>query len=248
MTLVAVSGAAGRMGRLTAAAVAASDDLELVALFDPSHAGETIAGLVVSSDPVVVGEAEVVVELTRPDVVMENLKHWRDIGAHAVVGTSGFDADRLTAGQAMWGEGPPNCLVVPNFSIGAVLMMRFAELAAGHFAGAEIIELHHEDKPDAPSGTALATAARLTSGVFESKESVPGARGGAVGDVRVHSVRLPGLVAHQQVILGNDGETLTIRHDTSDYESFMPGVLLAIRSIPALPAFSVGLESLLFKD
>lgn len=248
MSRVAVSGAAGRMGRRTAAAVTAAADLELVALFDPNHAGETIEGIVVSSDPVVVGEAEVVVELTKPDVVLENLKQWRGMGVNAVVGTSGFDAGRLQAAQGIWGEGPPNCLVVPNFSLGAVLMMRFAEAAAAHFAGVEIIELHHEDKPDAPSGTALATAARLTSAIFESKELVPGARGGAVGDVRVHSVRLPGMVAHQQVILGNEGETLTIRHDTSDYASFMPGVLLAIRSIPDLAAFSVGLEGLLFKD
>jgi 4-hydroxy-tetrahydrodipicolinate reductase len=248
MTRVAISGAAGRMGRRIAEAVTAADDLELVALYDPGHAGDTVAGKIVSSDPVVVGEATVVVEVTNPDVVMGNLEHWRRLGVNAVVGTSGFGAERLAAAETAWGSGPPNCLVVPNFSIGAVLMMHFAEVAAGYFSGAEIIELHHEDKPDAPSGTALATAGRMTSAVFESKELVPGARGAAVGDIRVHSVRLPGMLAHQQVILGNKGETLTIRHDTSEYASFMPGVLLAIRSVTALVPFSVGLEQLLFKE
>lgn len=247
MIRVAISGAAGRMGRRIAEAVTAADDLDLVALHDPNHAGDAIAGMVVSSDPVVVGEAAVVVEVTNPDVVMGNLEQWRRLGVNAVVGTSGFGAERLLAAETAWGAGPPNCLVVPNFSVGAVLMMHFAEVAAAHFSGAEIIELHHQDKPDAPSGTALATAGRMKSAVFESKELVPGARGAAVGDVRVHSVRLPGLLAHQEVILGNRGETLTIRHDTSDYSSFMPGVLLAVRSVADLAPFSVGLEQLLFK-
>jgi 4-hydroxy-tetrahydrodipicolinate reductase len=248
MTRVAISGAGGRMGRWIAEAISAAADLELVALYDPGHGGDTVAGVVVSSDPIVVGEATVVVEVTNPDVVMGNLEQWRRLGVNAVVGTSGFGADRLAAAEAAWGSGPPNCIVVPNFSVGAVLMMRFAEVAAAHFSGAEIIELHHEDKPDAPSGTSLATAGRMTSAVFESTELVAGARGAAVGDVRVHSVRLPGLLAHQEVILGNKGETLTIRHDTSDYASFMPGVLLAVRSVAGLAAFSVGLEQLLFKD
>lgn len=247
MTRVAVSGAGGRMGRLTAAAIAGADDMDLVALFDPAHPGVEIDGVIVSSDPLVVGEAEAVVEFTDPDVVMQNLDQWRSLGVHAVVGTSGFDVDRLAEVEKAWGSGPPNCLVVPNFSVGAVLMMHFAEEASRHFEGGEVIELHHEDKPDAPSGTALATAARMTSGRFESKELAAGARGASVGDVRVHSVRLPGMLAHQEVIFGNAGETLSIRHDTSDRQSFMPGVLLALREISSLSGFSVGLEQLLFK-
>jgi 4-hydroxy-tetrahydrodipicolinate reductase len=141
---------------------------------------------------------------------------------------------------------------VPNFSIGAVLMMRFAAAAAPHFAAAEIVELHHDGKADAPSGTALATAAGMAAGggrnerVVESAESLPGARGGAAGGVRIHSVRLPGLLAHQEVILGSPGETLTIRHDTSDRASFLPGVLLAVRKVAALPdPVTVGLEAVL---
>ena len=234
------------MGRLTASAIAASDH-ELVSLYDPEFAGTEIDGVVVASDPVVVGEAEAVVEFTNPDVVMDNLAQWRELGVHAVVGTSGFGSERLASAEESWGSGPPNCLIVPNFSVGAVLMMHFAEVASQHFAGAEIIELHHEDKPDAPSGTALATAQAMSSDTFESKELVPGARGGDVGGVRVHSVRLPGMLAHQEVILGNDGETLSIRHDTADRGSFMPGVLMALDAIGDLPAFSVGLAQLLVK-
>ncbi|MEX0825284.1 MAG: 4-hydroxy-tetrahydrodipicolinate reductase [Acidimicrobiia bacterium] len=251
MTRVAVSGAGGRMGRLVIETVAGEPDLELVAAFDPSHAGETISGVVVASDPVVVGEAEVVVEFTMPDVVMPNLAAWRDLGVHAVVGTSGFDAARIAALREQWGGGPPNCLVVPNFSIGAILMMRFAELAAPHFSASEIVELHHDKKADAPSGTAITTAARITEAggrqerTVESEELLPGARGAAAGP-RIHSIRLPGMLAHQEVLFGSPGETLTIRHDTTDRASFMPGVLLAIRSVAGLPdPVTVGLEGLL---
>lgn len=251
MTRVAVSGAGGRMGRLVAGAVATAPDLELVAGFDPGHAGETVAGIVVASDPLVVGEAEVVVEFTVPAAVDANLAAWRQLGVHAVVGTSGFDAGRLAALRERWGSGPPNCLVVPNFSIGAVLMMRFAEMAAPHFAASEIIELHHDRKADAPSGTALNTAARMEAAggpqrrQVESTEVLPGSRGGDAGP-RVHSVRLPGLLAHQEVILGSEGETLTIRHDTSDRLSFLPGILLAVRAVAGLPdPVTVGLEGLL---
>jgi 4-hydroxy-tetrahydrodipicolinate reductase len=235
------------MGRLAADTIAAAADLELVSAFDPAAAGEQVGGVVVASDPTVVGEAEVVVEFTTPDVVMENLARWREFGLHAVVGTSGFSVERLQEASAAWGDGPPNCIVVPNFSVGAVLMMHFSEVASQHFAGAEVIELHHEDKRDAPSGTALATAKSMTSGRFEGTELVAGARGADVDGIRVHSVRLPGMLAHQEVILGNAGETLTIRHDTTDRASFMPGVLLAVREVGSLPPFSVGLAQLLFK-
>ena len=247
---VAVSGAAGRMGALVADTVAAAADLDLVACFDPGGSGE-VAGVPVSADPNSVGGADVVVEFTTPDVVMQNLAAWRRLGVHAVVGTSGFDEARLAALGEQWGSGPPNCLVVPNFSIGAVLMIRFAETAAPHFAAAEIVELHHDRKADAPSGTALATAARMEAAggrqerAVESEELVAGARGADAG-VPVHAVRLPGLLAHQEVLLGSAGETLTIRHDTTDRAAFMPGVLLAVRGVPGLDApLTVGLEGLL---
>jgi 4-hydroxy-tetrahydrodipicolinate reductase len=252
MTKVAVSGAAGRMGGLVAATVAAEDDLELMAAFDPIGTGRA-GGLDISSDPSVVAGADVVVEFTIPDVVLDNLARWRDIGAHAVVGTSGFDAGRISTAGEVWGSGPPNCLIVPNFSVGAVLMMRFAEMAAKHYPAAEIVELHHDRKADAPSGTALSTAARMEAAggrserAVESAELVSGSRGGDVPGARVHSVRLPGLVAHQEVLLGAPGELLTIRHDTTDRVSYMPGVLLAIRGVGELSdPVTVGLESLLF--
>jgi 4-hydroxy-tetrahydrodipicolinate reductase len=252
MTRVAVSGAAGRMGRLVAEAVAAAPDLDLVAAYDPAGEGQVAGGLAVGTDPSAPAAAEVVVEFTNPAVVMENLARWRGMGRHAVVGTSGFDVARLAALRAAWGDGPPNCLVVPNFSVGAVLMMRFAAAAAPHFAAAEIVELHHDRKADAPSGTALATAAGMTAAggraerAVESVEALPGARGAAAGGVRIHAVRLPGLLAHQEVILGSPGETLTIRHDTTDRAAFLPGVLLAIRGVAALAdPVTVGLEALL---
>jgi 4-hydroxy-tetrahydrodipicolinate reductase len=252
MTRVAVSGAAGRMGRLIAEAVAGDASLDLVAAYDPSHAGEVVGGVAVSDDPAVVAHADVVVEFTVPDVVLDNLARWRESGVHAVVGTSGFDAERVAALSVAWGDGPPNCLVVPNFSIGAVLMMRLAETAAPFFAASEIVEMHHEAKVDAPSGTALSTAERIRDAggtqarSAESVESVPGSRGGDAGP-RVHSVRLPGIVAHQDVIFGGPGETLTISHDTTDRSSFVPGVLLAIRGVADLPdPVTLGLEGLLF--
>lgn len=252
MTRVGVSGAAGRMGRLVAEAVAAAPDLELVGGYDPVGEGQTAAGIAITADPEGLGAAEVVVEFTQPAVVMENLARWRQMGLHAVVGTSGFDTARLAALQTLWGPKPPNCLVVPNFSIGAVLMMRFAATAAPHFHAAEIVELHHDGKADAPSGTALATAAGMAAAggrqerAVESAEVLPGARGAGAAGVRIHAVRLPGLLAHQEVILGSPGETLTIRHDTTDRAAFLPGVLLAVRGVAALPsALTVGLEALL---
>ncbi|MCU0281459.1 MAG: 4-hydroxy-tetrahydrodipicolinate reductase [Acidimicrobiia bacterium] len=252
MIRVGVSGAAGRMGRLVAEAVAAAPDLDLAEGYDPGAAGQAVSGIRIGADPEAMGAAEVVVEFTNPAVVLDNLARWRALGLHAVVGTSGFDAARLDALREIWGSGPARCLVVPNFSIGAVLMMRFAAAAAPYFAAAEIIELHHDRKADAPSGTALATAAGMAAGgarherAVESAESLPGARGGSAGGVRIHSVRLPGLLAHQEVILGSPGETLTIRHDTSDRASFLPGVLLAVRKVASLPdPVTVGLEALL---
>lgn len=251
MIRVGVSGAGGRMGLLVCETVAAQPDLELIAAFDPFHAGGEAGGVAITADPADLSEAEVVVEFTNPDVVVANLEMWRSHASHAVVGTSGFDKAKIETVRELWGEGPPNCLIVPNFSLGAVLMMRFAELAAPHFSAAEVIEKHHDKKADAPSGTAISTAERIGSAkpeqmrAVESAETVTGARGGLVSGVPVHSVRLPGLLAHQEVILGNAGEVLTVRHDSTDRISFMPGVLLAVRNVGALAGVNVGLDTLL---
>lgn len=239
------------MGRLVCETVAAQSDLELVAAYDPFHAGAAAGGLTITSEADDLAGCEVVVEFTNPDVVLVNLEMWRSHASHAVVGTSGFSAARIDDVRESWGSGPPNCLIVPNFSLGAVLMMRFAELAAPHFSAAEVVELHHDKKADAPSGTAVSTAERIGAAKpdqvrsVDSAEIVPGSRGGPVGGVPVHSIRLPGLLAHQEVILGNAGEVLTIRHDSTDRVSFMPGVLLAVRKVAGLPGVTVGLDSLL---
>jgi 4-hydroxy-tetrahydrodipicolinate reductase len=239
------------MGRLVAETVAEAADLSLAGLYDPNGSGEIVAGKEVSVDPGAVAGSDVVVEFTRPDVVMENLASWRRLGVNAVVGTSGFDEKKVEEVAASWGRGPPNCLIVPNFSVGAVLMTRFAELAAPHFAAAEIVELHHDRKADAPSGTATAAAARISAAAdqareVESTELHQGARGATIGEVPVHSVRLAGLLAHHEIIFGGVGETLTIRHDSTDRLSFMPGVLLAVRSVSGLgQPVTVGLDGLL---
>lgn len=244
---VAVSGAAGRMGALVVEAVRNATDLDLAGLFDPSADG----GNGISADPEVIRGADVVVEFTVPDAVMINLALWRQMGVHAVVGTSGFTESRIDDVRRSWGSGPPNLIVAPNFSIGAVLMMHFAELAAPHFAAAEVVELHHDRKADAPSGTAMNTAERIAAAKphqqrrVESTELVEGARGATVDGVPVHGIRLPGLLAHQEVLFGNDGELLTVRHDTTDRASFMAGVLLAVRAVAELPGVTVGIEDLL---
>ena len=237
---VGVSGAAGRMGALTCEAVQSTPDLELNGRFSPGHGFDDVAAL---------ADSDVVVEFSRADAVMDNLGTWHEMGRNVVVGTSGFDEARLRDLQALWGDSTQRCLVVPNFSLGAVLMISLAEQAAPYFTAAEVIDLHHDRKVDAPSGTSLATAARIKpSGerAVESKESSPGARGAEVGGVWIHSVRLPGLLAHQEVLFGNPGEVLTIRHDTSDRTAFVPGILLAIRSVEKLePRISLGLEGLM---
>jgi 4-hydroxy-tetrahydrodipicolinate reductase len=239
------------MGSLVAEAVCAADGLELGPLYDPGHGGDEVAGSVITERVDTMVAADVVVEFTEPGVVMGNLARWRSLGLHAVVGTSGFDQDRLDALTRQWGSGPPNCLVVPNFSIGAVVMMRLSEIAAPHFAAAEVIEMHHDHKADAPSGTAIATAGRISRAAgqhraVESVELTAGARGADVDGVPVHAVRLPGLIAHQEVLFGSTGETLTIRHDTTDRGAFMPGVLAAVRAVVDLEApVTVGLEPIL---
>jgi 4-hydroxy-tetrahydrodipicolinate reductase len=242
---VGVLGAAGRMGSAACAAVEAADDLDLVARLG-------------SGDPVTAltdGGAEVAVDLTRPDAVMANLQYCVEHGIHAVVGTSGFDDDRLDTLRGWLADAPGvGVLVAPNFAVGAVLMMRFAEQAARFFESVEIVELHHPDKVDAPSGTARRTAevvaaARRDAGLGPMPDAtsaaLDGARGAHVAGVPVHAVRARGLVAHQEVILGTTGETLTIRHDSYDRQSFMPGVLLGIREVGSRPGLTVGLDALL---
>ncbi|MCL1594010.1 MAG: 4-hydroxy-tetrahydrodipicolinate reductase [Actinomycetia bacterium] len=248
---IGVSGASGRMGSLAATTIEAAEDLHLIALYDRHTAG-TIAGIAISQDSAALDGCDVIVEFSRPDAVMEHLKTWRSFGANVVVGTSGFDADRLGQLETLWGTSPANCLVVPNFSIGAVLMIKMAEMAARHLPVAEIIEMHHDSKADAPSGTAIATAEKIAAAgssyerSVETVELVPGALGAAVESVRIHSVRLPGVVAHQDVIFGGEGETLRISHDTTDRAAFMPGLLLAVRSIPTQKeTLAVGLDRLL---
>jgi 4-hydroxy-tetrahydrodipicolinate reductase len=225
MIAVAVAGAAGRMGQTVCAAVEGAPDMELVGRADPAL-GTSLAEVLEAAD--------VVVDFTRPDTALENAVACIEAGVHVVIGTTGFDQSPLAAARPAPGRPAANVLIAPNFAIGAVLMMRFAEQAATHMQKAEIIELHHDGKIDAPSGTAARTA-----------ELMAGATGGAPPPI--HSVRLPGFVASQEVILGDLGQTLSIRHDTISRESFMPGVLLAVRKVGELPSSpTVGLESLLF--
>jgi 4-hydroxy-tetrahydrodipicolinate reductase len=238
---VAVSGAAGRMGKTVCAAVESAQDMRLTGRADPAL-GTALAEILTGDHP-----PDVVVDFTRPDVALENALACIEASVHVVIGTTGFDLEELRrACAAAAGAGRPraNALVAPNFAIGAVLMMRFAAEAARHMDKAEIVELHHDGKLDAPSGTAARTArlmAQATGG------SGPGGSGPTQPGIPIHSVRLPGLVAHQEVILGALGQTLTIRHDSIDRASFMPGVLLAVRRVGGLSEpLTVGLESLLF--
>jgi 4-hydroxy-tetrahydrodipicolinate reductase len=253
---VAVLGAAGRMGSTVCAAVAATDDLELVAAVDPGHPGGSVAGgLVVgaTADAALEAGATAVVDFTVPSAAMGNLRWASAHGLHAVVGTTGLGpADFDELGGLYPSAGPAGCIVAANFALGAVLMMRFAELAAPWFATAEIIELHHDAKVDAPSGTALTTASRMAEASATwapdptTTEGPPGARGAqGPGGIHIHSVRLRGLVAHQEVLLGDDGQTLTIRHDSTDRASFMPGVLAALRAVASRPGLTVGLDQVL---
>jgi 4-hydroxy-tetrahydrodipicolinate reductase len=239
MIRVAVLGARGRMGSEAVRAVEGADDLELVAALDVD-------------DPLDLSGAEVAVDFTHPDAVMGNLQACIDAGVHAVVGTTGFDEARLAELRAMLDGTSVGVLVAPNFGIAAVLMMQFAAQAARFFDSVEIVELHHPRKADAPSGTARRTA-ELVAQARQGMDPMPdatstaldGARGADVDGVRVHAVRLAGLVAHQEVLLGGAGESLTIRHDSYDRASFMPGVLLGVREIGQRPGLTVGLEHLL---
>jgi len=248
MTRVAVSGAGGKLAGPIIAAIGEAEDLELTALYNPYRAGEQINGTTVISDALRV-DADVIIETAHPDVVFGNLEAWNELSMAAVVGTSGFTSERLEQLQVSWGTDLP-CLVVPNFSIGAVLMMRFAEQAASHFEAVEVIERHHSTKPDAPSGTALASAIGIagSGGVSAevSEELVTGARGASVEGIRVHSLRLPGLISQQEVALSNVGEVLSIEHMSTSYDSFAAGALLAARRVESLDGgVHLGLDKVL---
>ena len=253
MIRVAVFGAAGRMGGEVCRAVTEADDLALVATVDPAGAGAAIAGTtaVASAEELDASGVDVGIDFTQPDAVMANARWCLINGVHVVIGTTGLAQGHVDELRDLAERGDANAIVAPNFAIGAVLMMRFAEEAARHLDAAEVIELHHDGKKDAPSGTAIATARRIAAarpGAWRppaGDDAHPGARGADVDGVRVHGVRLPGLLAHQEVILGGPGQTLTIRHDSTDRASFMPGVLLAVRAVASRPGLTVGLEPLL---
>ncbi len=242
---VGVIGANGRMGSEVVKAVVDASDLELVASLD---LGDSLAGLLAA-------HAQVVVEFTHPSAVMANLEFCIGHGIHAVVGTTGFDDERVAQVRGWLADSPGTGIVIaPNYSISAVLMMEFAKQAARFFPSVEVVESHHPDKADAPSGTARRTAelisgARLVASMPDmpdaTSESLSGARGANVAGIPVHSVRLRGLVAHQEVLFGGPGETLTIRYDSFDRSSFMPGVLLSVREVVSHPGLTLGLETLL---
>ena len=240
---VAVLGAKGRMGAESVAAINSASDLTLTVALD---LGDSLEQLTKSG-------TEVIVDFTTPDAVMKNLEFAISNGIHVVVGTTGFDEVKLSKLKELLSKQPKvGALVAPNFGLGAVLMMQFSQTAAKYFESAEIIELHHANKVDAPSGTAIRTAQMITDARKQSKKSampdatktqLPGARGPKVGDVPVHSVRSHGYVAHQEVIFGDAGETLTIRHDSINRAGFMPGVLIGIRNVAKYPGLTVGLEN-----
>ena len=261
MIRVGVFGAAGRMGTTVCRAVLDDPELELVAAVDPLHAGIDLRQLGVeapsmqvagSADSLADAGAEVAVDFTVVDAARANLEWCAANGVHAVVGTTGFSADDIAGFRTQFDASTANAVIAPNFAIGAVLMIRFAELAAPYFETAEVIELHHDQKIDAPSGTAMLTVERMAAASDEwapdptTKTVVDGARGGVgAAGIRVHSVRLRGLVAHEEVLLGTTGQSLTIRHDSYDRTSFMPGVLLAVRRVRETAGLTVGLDSLL---
>lgn len=245
---VAVIGALGRMGSEAVLAVKGADDLDLVAAIDRDDRLEALTE----------AGAQVAVDLTHPDAVLGNLEFCVGHGIHTVVGTTGWTPERLATLEGWLAASPgTGSLVAPNFSIGAVLTMRFAQQAAPWFDSVEVIEMHHDNKADAPSGTAtrtaeLVAAARAEAGLRRQHDptthSLDGARGADVDGVPVHSVRLRGLLAHQEVLFGGTGETFTLRHDTLHRNSFMPGVLLAVRTVPGVPGLTYGLEHFLDRE
>lgn len=241
------------MGSTVCDAVAGADDMTLVAAVDPGHVGEKIHDVEVTAgvESLVHSKAEAVVDFTPAAVSFESLRWCAGKDIHCVVGTTGFSDEQIGHLRSDFKASKANCVLAPNFAIGAVLMMHYAAQAARWFDTAEIIELHHDRKIDAPSGTAMLTASRMAAASSHwasdptRSEIAAGARGGDVEGIRVHSVRMRGMVAHQEVVLGTDGQTLTIRHDSMDRVSFMPGVLLALREVAKRSGLTVGLEPLL---
>ena len=268
-TRIGLIGAAGRLGSVLAAGIDATDDLTLVAAVSPSHAGQRLGDLVralpagsPAADLVVAGtldaltaaEVDVAVEVTGPATVGTHLRWLLEHGIHAVVGATGLAQPDLDAARALADTGPARAIVVPNFSIGAVLVERFAAEAARHLPHVEIVELHHDRKVDAPSGTAIATAAAVARARGEDAPApagvdgpavAPGARGSMQHGVPVHAVRLPGLLAHEEVLIGGEGQLLTLRHDTTDRTAFVAGAVLACRRVAGLDGLVVGLGALI---
>lgn len=241
-----VSGVPGKLASAVATGLVVADDVDLIGVYNPKRDGEWegIPYLTPTS-----GEVDIVVECGPADIVMDNLERWRGMDLATVVGTSGFTGERIRQVEEMWEGASRACLIVPNFSIGAVLMMRFAEMAAPHLQTVEVIERHGDKKPDAPSGTALGTAARIAAAgghsVARGEELAEGARGGDVDGIRVHSLRLAGLVSHQEVALTNPGEQLSIVHQSTSYGSFAAGALAAVRAIGDMSGVSLGLDGVL---
>lgn len=244
---VVVSGVPGRLATAIAEGLMISEGVDLVGVHNPHREGDWRGVPFIES--VNQEMTDVVVEAGPATSVMANLARWKEAGLAAVVGTSGFTAGRLEEVRRLWGKGAPGCLIVPNFSIGAVLAARFAELAAPHFATVEVIERHRAAKPDAPSGTALQTAQRIAAAggrsVRAGEELVHGVRGGEVDGVRVHSLRLEGLLAHQEVALTNPGEQLSLVHQSTSYGSFAAGAVAAVRAMPGVNGVEVGLDRIL---
>jgi 4-hydroxy-tetrahydrodipicolinate reductase len=251
MIRVGVFGAGGRMGATVCGAVTSDPDLELVAAIDPAHAGETVEGVSIVADPnEIKGDVDVVIDFTQIEAARGNVLWAAEHGVHAVVGTSGFDGSDHERLRGAFNRS--NCVIAPNFAIGAVLMIALAERAAPYFETAEIVEMHHDTKRDSPSGTAMFTAERIAAASSDwaldptELTVLDGSRGGVgAGGIHVHALRVRGMVASQEVIFGTTGQSLTIRHDTFDRSSFMPGVLLAVKAVADTPGLTVGLDQLL---
>lgn len=261
MIKVGVSGAAGKMGKEVVKAVLAEKDMELVSAIDKNQTGEDaghIAGTGDYSGVIITGSikdaavsgAEVVVDFTHPSTVMQNITEIVESGMHGVIGTTGISEENLVEIQALVEGSNQNIFIAPNFAIGAILMMELSKKLAKYMNDIEIIEFHHPQKADAPSGTAMKTAndlEKIISSRPERQEKLvlDGARGASTGNINIHSVRLPGYIAHQEVIFGGQGQTLTLRHDTTERTSFMPGVIMAIKAVMENPGLTYGLENLL---
>ncbi len=262
---VLVSGACGRMGKEVIKAVVKDNALQLIAAVDKVNIGKDIGtivgletlGIEVRGDlneGIAKDKPQVMVDFTTPSMVMENMRIGLKAGVHVVVGTTGISTTDLQEIKDLCNDYKTNVLVAPNFAIGALLMMRCAAISAKYFSQVEIIELHHDQKLDSPSGTSIKTAEMILASRNEpshpeiGEETIKGARGGEMGGIRLHSVRLPGLIAHQEVIFGGEGQTLTIRHDSLSRESFMPGVILGVKKVIEKPGLTYGLDHFLFED